>query len=117
MNEAGSHALRVLMVSTSYPQSLRDWRGLFIRHLADGLARREDLRLRLWAPFGEKHPDAEFDLPGRERAWLERLMRAGGIAHLVRSADCTVEATTSMSFTSTGSRMLCPCRMIGAHFW
>jgi glycosyltransferase involved in cell wall biosynthesis len=87
MNEAGSHALRVLMVSTSYPQSLLDWRGLFIRHLADGLARREDLRLRLWAPFGEKHPDAEFDLPGRERAWLERLMRAGGIAHLVRSGS------------------------------
>lgn len=85
MNEAGGNALRVLMVSTSYPESLLDWRGLFIRHLADGLARRADLRLRLWAPFGEKHPDAEFDLQERERAWLERLMRAGGIAHLIRS--------------------------------
>ena len=27
------------MVSTSYPEHLEDWRGLFIRNLADALAR------------------------------------------------------------------------------
>ncbi|MEQ1439891.1 glycosyltransferase family 4 protein [Fontimonas sp. SYSU GA230001] len=78
--------MRVLMVSTSYPQDLRDWRGLFIRHLADAVGRREDLRLRLWAPPGETHPSVEVDVLTEERQWLSRLMAAGGIAHLYRSA-------------------------------
>ena len=35
--------LRVLMVSTTYPRDLSDWRGLFIRHLVDALSRRRTL--------------------------------------------------------------------------
>ncbi len=78
--------LGVLMVSTSYPADLRDWRGLFMRHLADALGRRQDLHLRLWAPPGETHPDIEVDVIRDERAWLSGLMAAGGIAHRYRSA-------------------------------
>lgn len=81
---AGPPPIEVLMVSTSYPADLDDWRGLFMRHLADALGRRRDLRLRLWAPPGQTHPDVHHDLRGGERAWLAALMAAGGIAHLYR---------------------------------
>lgn len=76
--------LEVLMVSTSFPSDLSDWRGLFIRHLADALARRHDVGLRLWAPPGETHPAVRNVATTTESAWLGGLMRAGGIAHLLR---------------------------------
>lgn len=73
------------MVSTSYPASLKDWRGLFIRHLVDAIGRREDVRLRLWAPPGTVPARVEYDPTASEERWLERLMRQGGIAHLLRN--------------------------------
>lgn len=75
----------VLMVSTSYPASLEDWRGLFIRHLVDAMARRQDIRLRLWAPPGEVAAGVESDPTIAEAHWLARLMHQGGIAHLLRT--------------------------------
>lgn len=75
------------MVSTSYPRNLGDWRGLFIRHLADALARRKDVSLRLWCPPGDIHPNARLDLLDDERDWLEWLSSHGGIAHLIRSRN------------------------------
>jgi len=77
--------LRMLTVSTSYPANLNDWRGLFIRHLTDALARRKDLRVSLWAPPGEVHPDVVPVTNTREAAFLAQLMQSGGIAHLLRS--------------------------------
>lgn len=77
--------LSTLVVSTSYPADLGDWRGLFIRHLSDALARRNDLAVRLWAPRGQTHPDIEPVTNARESAWLSQLMRDGGIAHLLRN--------------------------------
>jgi hypothetical protein len=77
--------LRILTVSTSYPVNLNDWRGLFIRHLTDALARRKDLRVNLWAPPGEVHPDVIPATNTREAAFLAQLMQSGGIAHLLRS--------------------------------
>ncbi|MEO5344724.1 MAG: group 1 glycosyl transferase, partial [Gammaproteobacteria bacterium SHHR-1] len=47
----------ILFLSTSYPLNLSDWKGLFIRHLADALARHEQICLQLWAPPGETHPE------------------------------------------------------------
>lgn len=79
-------SVRVLMVSTSYPADLHDWRGLFMRHLVDALGRRSDIRLRLWAPPGDTHPNVERNVLQDEGTWLSRLMAAGGIAHLYRSA-------------------------------
>ncbi|MGR9000156.1 MAG: glycosyltransferase [Gammaproteobacteria bacterium] len=76
--------LSVLMVSTSYPKNLTDWRGLFIRHLADALSATPDIRLKLWAPPGE-HAEAVQDICSRaESIWLNDLMESGGIAHLLR---------------------------------
>jgi hypothetical protein len=73
------------MVATSYPADLSDWRGLFIRHLGDALGRRRDLSMRLWAPPGERHPALADAATEQETEWLRALMRAGGIAHLLRS--------------------------------
>ena len=74
----------VLMISTSYPASLSDWRGLFMRHLTDALARRNELRLRLWAPPGDAPDNVACAADGNERRWLSELMASGGIAHLMR---------------------------------
>jgi glycosyltransferase involved in cell wall biosynthesis len=73
------------MTSTSYPANLQDWRGLFIRHLADALARRNDVQLQLWAPPGDMHPAAVSAANAKERIFLSHLMQQGGIAHLLRS--------------------------------
>ena len=77
--------LRMLMVSSSYPADLGDWRGVFIRHLVDALARRDDVKLRLWSPPGEFPRNAAYATSPKEAQWLARLMSAGGIAHLMRT--------------------------------
>jgi glycosyltransferase involved in cell wall biosynthesis len=84
-HQSGAQRIRVLMTSTSYPASLADWRGLFIRHLADALSRRDDLQVALWAPPGDAHPDIDRVTSTAEDAWFASLMRAGGIAHLLRT--------------------------------
>lgn len=75
----------VLMVSTSYPVDLQDWRGLFMRHLADALGRHPDVALRMWSPRGEAGPGVRFEVDDAEGRWLADLMQAGGIAHLMRN--------------------------------
>jgi len=80
-----SHQINVLLVSTCYPSSLSDWRCLFIRHVADALAMREDIHLNLWAPPGDMHPSVSRCTTQEEGAWLSDLMECGGIAHLLRS--------------------------------
>lgn len=77
--------LSTLMISTSYPADLSDWRGLFIRHLVDALARRADVRLRLWSPPGEFPSNTQDATTAKEAEWLAGLMRVGGIAHLMRT--------------------------------
>jgi len=77
--------IKVLMSSTSYPADLKDWKGLFIRHLTDALARRADIALHLWAPPGEVAPSIVYAPTEKESAFLRSLMRDGGIAHLLRS--------------------------------
>jgi glycosyltransferase involved in cell wall biosynthesis len=77
--------LSTLMVSTSYPADLEDWRGLFIRHLSDALARRNDLAVKLWSPPGQTDPNIENAATLHELAWLSWLMQQGGIAHLLRN--------------------------------
>ena len=75
----------VLMISTSYPVDHADWRGLFIRHLVDALARHGDVRLRLWSPRGEIPGNARYVTTPSESRWLAWLMAQGGIAHILRS--------------------------------
>ncbi len=78
--------IKVLLVSTSYPANLDDWRGVFIRFQAESLARRSDVRLRLWSPPGEIPANAINAATPVETRWLARLMAAGGIAHLIRNS-------------------------------
>lgn len=80
----GLETIDTLMVSTSYPADLSDWRGLFMRHLVEAIARREDLALHLWAPPGETPANVECVSDPDETRWLSTLMAAGGIAHLMR---------------------------------
>ncbi|MDZ4316364.1 MAG: glycosyltransferase [Azonexus sp.] len=77
--------ISVFMTSTSYPADAQDWRGVFIRHIADALSRRPTLSLRLWAPPGETAPSVLLDLTPGEAKWLKHLMQAGGVAHLMRA--------------------------------
>lgn len=81
--------IKVMLTSTSYPKDLDDWRGLFIRHLADALGRRDNLAVSLWAPPGEMHPAISTATTETENQWLADLMRRGGIAHQLRSGKLT----------------------------
>lgn len=76
--------MKILMVSTSYPADERDWRGIFIRHLVAGIARRPETYVRLWAPPGTMPEGVESATDPSEAAWLRSLMLAGGISHVMR---------------------------------
>ena len=77
--------MRVLLTSTSYPESAHDWRGRFIANMAAALAQREDLTLSLWAPPGDLPSDVTSATTPADALWLQRLAHQGGIAHLLRS--------------------------------
>jgi len=76
--------LRILMVSTSYPESDQDWRGRFIASLAAALGRRNDLSVALWAPHGTLPSGIVRNTTIADENWLRRLSDLGGIAHLLR---------------------------------
>lgn len=77
--------MKILLISTSYPLDSSDWRGVFIRHMVDGLARAPCIKLSVWAPPGELSPAAHAVATPQEAGWLGKLMTAGGISHLMRS--------------------------------
>lgn len=77
--------IRVLMASTSYPADAHDWRGLFIRHLIEAIARRPEVSLQLWSPPGVIPANATYLPSVDEGQWLASLMSAGGVAHSLRS--------------------------------
>lgn len=76
--------IRVLLTATSYPRTAGDWRGVFMRHLVEGLSRRADIRLRVWAPPGPLPPAAAGACTAAESDWLDRLAQRGGIAQALR---------------------------------
>ncbi len=85
--------MNVFMTSTSYPADGGDWRGVFIRHLAGAIGRRENVSLRLWAPPGELPPHVTYAATPDEKAWLHELMKAGGISHLMRQQGWRAPST------------------------
>lgn len=85
MNDPSGSVVRVLLLSTSYPRNLSDWRGIFMRHLTDALARAPQIELSVWAPPGDLASTAIAIAKPGEIEWLGALMAAGGIAHLMRS--------------------------------
>jgi glycosyltransferase involved in cell wall biosynthesis len=74
------------MVSTSFPETRQDWPGRFIANMAEALARREEVRLALWAPPGEHSEIIETATSPEDAEWLRGLLRLGGIAHLLRAS-------------------------------
>ena len=77
--------MNVLMTSTSFPGTEDDWRGVFIRHVAESLVRRDDVTLSLWAPPGPADPRILRVTTESEADWLASLAASGGIAHLLRN--------------------------------
>ena len=75
----------VLFVSTSYPTDDADWKGRFVDNLVKALSRRQDLRLRVWAPPGILPPNVRNAASPTESAWLQELAKDGGIAHVLRT--------------------------------
>lgn len=86
--------MRVLMTSTSFPESPEDWKGRFIANLVAALSQRDDLSLSLWAPPGHLPEGAIPVATATDNSWLARLSRQGGVAHVLRNrkvlATCTV---------------------------
>ncbi len=76
--------LRVLLVSTSFPRTARDWQGRFIADMTSALVRRGDLDLRLWAPFGDCPDGVTSAVSEADARWLGRLADRGGIASQLR---------------------------------
>lgn len=87
--------MRVLMVSTSYPAHARDWKGLFMRQLADALADADGVDLSLWAPPGDDDPRVTRATNAEDEVFLGRLMLDGGIAHLLRARPIAGVAASS----------------------
>lgn len=82
---ANAQAIRVLLLSTSFPRDSSDWRGVFMRHLIGALARAPEIQLSVWAPPGDLPTAATSITTSRDANWLAQLMAAGGISHLMRS--------------------------------
>jgi hypothetical protein len=76
--------LRVLLVSTSYPQGPEDWKGRFIADMVTALAKRQDLALSVWAPPGDLPATATDAAAASDRIWLAGLLARGGIAAALR---------------------------------
>lgn len=76
---------RVLMASTSYPETSLDWRSRFIHNMAAALAKRDDVELSLWAPPGDLPANTTAVTTLSDTLWLKRLSQEGGIAHLLRT--------------------------------
>lgn len=85
--------MNIFMTATSYPSDTSDWRGVFIRHLAGAIGKRDDVTLRLWAPPGELPPQVSYAALHDEAEWLDALMKAGGISHLMRARGWRGAAT------------------------
>ena len=67
----------VLLTASSYPRSADDWQGIFIRRIADALAGSPETTLRVWAPPGPLHPNAESAIGSAGSRFLERLGAEG----------------------------------------
>lgn len=77
--------MQILFASTSYPADDRDWKGVFILRMLEGLCRRDDLQVDAWCPRGPLPDRAGSALQGDDAQWLQGLMARGGLAHLLRS--------------------------------
>jgi len=73
------------MVSTSYPEDAKDWRGRFISDLVVALARKKEVDLELWAPSGDLPDNVTAATTPSDVCWLRRLSQLGGIANVLKN--------------------------------
>ena len=76
--------IEVMMVSTSYPENIKDWKSVFIRQLLHALSNRRQLNISYWGPPGDIPENSAYLCHEKEKAWLTWLMGKGGVAHLLR---------------------------------
>lgn len=74
----------ILMISSSYPQNLDDWKSVFIRQLMDALSEHSQIKVKYWGPPGPMAEGISYACPPNEAEWLRQLMEQGGIIHLFR---------------------------------
>lgn len=77
--------LKTLMVSTSYPENARDWRGRFVADLLASVCARGGIQVAFWGPPGTLPPEASSALTPEDERWLRTLVAEGGIAHVLRA--------------------------------
>ncbi len=77
--------MKVLMISSSYPQDAEDWRVRFVSDLVYAMAQKNQVQLHLWAPSGARPSSVINGLTNDESIWLRKLMDRGGIAHTLRT--------------------------------
>ena len=75
------------MISSSYPQDARDWRGGFVRDIVFAMEKKKQVQLHLWAPPGEIPASVINGLNNNESIWLGKLTERGGIAHVLRTGS------------------------------
>lgn len=76
--------MRVLLTSTSYPSDAKDWRGRFIADMASALGKTSGIDLDVWAPPGVLPTEVGSAVTEADAAWLQALLKQGGIAQLLR---------------------------------
>ena len=81
--------MKVLYVATSYPDSDIDWKSVFIRKLAFALSSTDEVSLKMWTPPGPMPEQAESVASTSELNWLAKLMKKGGVAHVMRTRTFT----------------------------
>jgi glycosyltransferase involved in cell wall biosynthesis len=77
--------VEVLLSTSSYPTDLQDWRGRFIANMVESLAKRDDVKLHVWAPPGAMPQGIKSATTTSDGKWLIALAQHGGIAQLLRT--------------------------------
>ncbi len=77
-------SIKVMMVSTSYPENMKDWKSVFIRQLLYALSNRSQLDISYWGPYGDLPENVAYVCNEEERSWLAWLMEKGGVVHVLR---------------------------------
>jgi glycosyltransferase involved in cell wall biosynthesis len=80
-----SESLKVLFVSTSYPADRKDWKGRFTANLVEAISRQKEIDLRIWTPPGDIPPSVKNVSTCSEADWLKKMLKTGGIAHIIRT--------------------------------
>ena len=77
----------ILMISSSYPQGENDWKSVFIRQLLTSLADIKSLHMSYWGPPGILPDRVIYACLPNEAEWLSRLLKDGGLAHILRNKN------------------------------